>query len=544
MDLAKYRAIFVEEAAENFAEMGRALLALEKNPGCAESIDTAFRMAHSVKGMAASLDYEWIAELAHRLEDRMHAIRDRGRVQPGDEIALLFRGLEALEAMVESVKRGGAPVAADPALVAALRAPAEAPPDPPAAPPQRAAVPAAEDADTGKARASAPTAAAPGPAATVRVQARVLDRFLSTVGEVILCTSQVRTAASGGDGEGGQLDEGLDRMERVVGELQRRALDLRTTPILRIVEPLPRAAREIARRAGKQVEVELSGAELELDRSILDRLSDPLVHLVRNAVDHGIEAPAQRAAQGKPETGRIAIDARREKGHVCIEVRDDGAGIDLERLRARAVEQGILHADLAADLTAAQTAALVFQPGLSTAAQVTEVSGRGVGMDAVRATVEALGGEVEIETQRGRGTTTRLRVPITAAVQRVLLVSVAGETLALPIAKVERILELPATGIERSGADAYATVDEELVPVLELASLLRLGDGSRVGSEALVLAEVRGERVALGAARVLGQQQIYVKPVPELLAGVRALAGFTLLGDGRPVFLLDPNQIA
>ncbi|HVH19502.1 MAG TPA: chemotaxis protein CheA [Myxococcota bacterium] len=535
MDLAKYRAIFVEEAAENFAEMGRALLALEKNPSCADSIDTVFRMAHSVKGMAASLDYTHVTELAHRLEDRMHAIRDRGRVSPGDEIALLFKGLEALEAMVETVKNGGDPSAGDAALLAALRASAQ---------PEVAPAESGGTAPSASPQPSRAAAGAPGPGSSVRVQAGVLDRFLSTVGEVILCTSQVRTAAAGSREDGGHFEAGLDRMERVVGELQRRALDLRTTPILRIVEPLPRAAREIARRAGKQVEVEIAGSELELDRSILDRLSDPLVHLVRNAVDHGIEMPSVREGQGKPLAGRIAIDARREKGHVTIEVRDDGAGIDLEKLRARAVEQGIVHADLAADLTPAQTAALVFHAGLSTAAQVTEVSGRGVGMDAVRATVEALGGEVEIETQRGRGTATRLRVPITAAVQRVLLVEVGGETLALPIAKVERILELPAAAIERSGADAFALIDDELVPVLDLAARLRLGGSGLEAAQALVLTEVRGERVALCAARVLGQQQIYVKPVPELLAGVRALAGFTILGDGRPVFLLDPNQVA
>ena len=549
MDLAKYRAIFVEEAAENFAEMGRALLALEKNPGDAESIDTVFRMAHSVKGMAASLDYGTISELAHRLEDRMHTVRDRGRVSPGEESALLFRGLEALEGMLEAVKSGSQPPPGDASLLAALRAPLATDAVAPLAAEAAAAQAKAPVAPLAGA-AQAPTAlrsasvSVPGPSSTVRVQAGVLDRFLSTVGEVILCTSQVRTAASDGRADGGPFEEGLDRMERVVGELQRRALDLRTTPILRIVEPLPRAAREIARRAGKQVEVVLAGAELELDRSILDRLSDPLVHLVRNAVDHGIEPPAQRRASGKPEAGRIAIEARREKGHVCIEVRDDGAGIDLDRLRARAVELGMLHPDLAADLTPAQAAALVFRAGLSTAREVTEVSGRGVGMDAVRATVEALGGDVEIETQRGRGTTTRLRVPITAAVQRVLLVSVGGETLALPIAKVERILETPASAVEQSGSDAFTLVDGELVPVLELASLLKLDPPPRDALRVLVLAEVRGDRVALGAARVLGQQQIYVKPVPELLAGVRALAGFTILGDGRPVFLLDPNQVA
>jgi two-component system chemotaxis sensor kinase CheA len=542
VDLAKYRAIFVEEAAENFAEMSRALLALEKNPACGDSIDTVFRMAHSVKGMAASLDYGGIAELAHRLEDRMHAVRDRGRLLPGDEIAVLFRGLEALEGMVEAVKQGAAPQPADASLMAALRAPAAEPAALPAQPAPRAPAPAQGTPAAAPAAADRPASAAPQP--TVRVQAGVLDRFLSTVGEVILCTSQVRTAAASDGDDAGRFEEGLDRMERVVGELQRRALDLRTTPLLRIVEPLPRAAREIARRSGKQIEVAIEGAELELDRSILDRLSDPLVHLVRNAVDHGIEPPAERAAAGKPESGRIRIGARRDKGHVCIEVRDDGAGIDLDRLRERAVESGLLHRDLAADLGPSQLAALVFAPGLSTAAAVTEISGRGVGMDAVRSTVEALGGSVEIETRRGHGTLTRLRVPVTAAVQRVLLLAVGSETVALPIAKIERILELPESAIERSGSDAFATLGDELVPVLDLSRQLGLDAVSAHALQSLVLTEVRGERVAFGASRVEGQQQIYVKPVPELLAGVKALAGFTILGDGRPVFLLDPNQVA
>jgi two-component system chemotaxis sensor kinase CheA len=333
-------------------------------------------------------------------------------------------------------------------------------------------------------------------------------------------------------------------MDRVVGELQRRALELRTTRLLRIVEPLPRTAREIAERAGKKVSVEISGIELELDRSILDRIGDPLVHLLRNAVDHGIEMPEVRRAAGKPETGAIHIDARRHKDSIIIAIQDDGAGIDLDVVRARAVEAGVLHADLAADLPPNEIAALVFQPGLSTAQAVSEISGRGVGMDAVRATIESLGGAVEITSERGHGTTACLIVPITAAVQRVLLLSVAGDIVALPIAKVERILELSAEQIEHSGREAFALIDEELVPVLDLADRLAIRSESTGEVVNLVLTEMRGERVALTADRVAGQQQIYVKPVPELLANARALAGLTILGDGRPMFLLDLNQLS
>ena len=373
----------------------------------------------------------------------------------------------------------------------------------------------------------------------MRVRTETLDRFLSTVGEVILNAGQVRTAAGGA-----QLAARLDGMDRAVGELQRRALALRTTPLLRILEPLPRLARDVAQRLGKRVEVEITGGELELDRSILDRLSDPLGHLIRNSVDHGIETPAARAAAGKPEVGRIRIDARREKDSIRIAVADDGAGMDLEAARARAIEAGIVHPDLAADLSPEQLAALAFRPGLSTARSVTEISGRGVGMDAVRATLESLGGAVEFTTERGRGTVTTLVVPITAAVQRVLLVACAGETVALPIARVERILEVAAHEVEASGGEEFVLVDGAPLPVLDLAARIARVPAPRGAVTTLVLIDLRGEPAALRVERVTGQQQIYVKPVPELLAGVRALAGFTILGDGRPVFLIDPNQIA
>lgn len=385
----------------------------------------------------------------------------------------------------------------------------------------------------------------PAPAPAVRVRTETLDRFLSAVGEVILASTQLRVAAfTVGPGRGPRLSSGLDRMDRVVGELQRRALDLRTAPLLRVVEQLPRVAREVAQRAAKRVEVELRGAELELDRAILDRLGDPLVHLIRNAVDHGIEPPDRRAVAGKPEVGRIVIEARRERDTVRISVSDDGAGIDLDAVRRKAVAAGMVLPDLAEDLPPEEVAVLVFRPGLSTAESVSQVSGRGVGMDAVKVTIESLGGHVELATQRGAGTTTTLVVPTSAAVQGVLLFGVGEETVAVPIAKVERIFEVEPEGIERSGGESFTLVDEAPVLVLDLAERLGLPAAPRAGAAPLALAEVRGERVALRVERLVGQQEIYVKPVPPLLAGVRALAGMTVLGDGKPVFLLDLNQLA
>jgi two-component system chemotaxis sensor kinase CheA len=332
-------------------------------------------------------------------------------------------------------------------------------------------------------------------------------------------------------------------MDRVVGDLQRRALELRTTPLSRILDPLPRMAREVARQLGKRVELSIEGAEIELDRSILDRLSDPLVHLIRNAVGHGIEMPSVREEAGKNEIGQIVIDARRVKDSIRISIRDDGAGIDLDQVRERAITAGIVLADLAEDLSPEQLATLVFQPGISTAESISELSGRGVGMDAVRATIEALGGQVEIATKRRCGTTTTMVVPITAAVQRVLLLGVSGETVAIPVTKVERIIEVEASTIERSGNEAFTLVEDEPVAVFQLAEFLCLPTPKPQAQEVLVLADVRGELMAIKIDSVVGHQQIYVKPIPELLSGIRSLAGLTILGDGLPIFLLDLNQL-
>lgn len=360
---------------------------------------------------------------------------------------------------------------------------------------------------------------------------------------MILSSSQLRAGVAR-YAQDPDVADGFDRVDRRVAELQRRVLELRTAPLDRVTENLPRTARAVAEKLGKRVEVEILGAELELDRAILDRLGEPLLHLVRNAIDHGLEAPADRLAAGKPEVGRLRIEARRQRDSILIDVADDGRGIDLATVSRRAVEAGLIHVDLVSDLPPEEIVRFIFHPGLSTAKAVSEVSGRGVGMDAVKATIEGLGGEVLLRTERGRGTTTTLLVPITAAVQRVLLVGIADERVAIPISKVERILEVSVDAIEHAAGDSFTLIDGTPVPVIELARMLRIeGPPSRGETVPMVLSEVRGERVALAVDRFHGQQEFYVKPVPELLACVRILSGLTVLQDGSPVFLLDLNQL-
>jgi two-component system chemotaxis sensor kinase CheA len=391
---------------------------------------------------------------------------------------------------------------------------------------------------------TAESASSPTLASTVRVRTETLDRFLGAVGEVILSTTQLRSSVSSYD-EDAKVSARFDGVDRRVTELQRRVMELRTTPLSRVMDTLPRTARQIAERLGKRVEVEILGAELELDRSILDRLAEPLLHLVRNAVDHGLEAPEERTAAGKDEVGRIIIGARRQKDCIVIDVCDDGGGIDLDSVRRRAIEAGLLFEDLADDLPPEQIASFIFNPGLSTAENISDVSGRGVGMDAVKATIESLGGTVEIRTERGDGTTTSMIVPITAAVQRVLVVGVGDQRVALPVSRIEHIHEVPVEAVEDAGGESFTLVDDDPVLVLELADAVRI-PAKRASARAaqLVMIDLRGERVALRVDRFIGQQEIYIKPVPELLSNVKLLAGMTVLEDGSPIFLLDLNHIA
>ena len=387
-------------------------------------------------------------------------------------------------------------------------------------------------------------AEAQGLSSTVRVRTDTLDRFLGVVGEVILSSRQLRSVAVSTDSTAA-VQSALDGLERQIAELQRRALELRTTRMSRVMDYLPRSARQIADRLGKQIDVALTGDDLEIDRSILDRLGEPLLHLVRNAVDHGLEGVAERESSGKPARGQLVIEAHRDKEAIRITVRDDGRGVDLDKLRARAIEAGRLHPDLAEDLTPEQIAPFVFEAGLSTADEVSEVSGRGVGMEAVKTTTESLGGQVEIATEPGLGTRTTLTVPISAAVQKVLVVEVGGQRLALPLHRIESVLEVEASDIEDAGGESFLLIEGDPVLVLNLAQAIRAPESNaRSGRVHLVLTEWRGERVALRVNDFQGQHEIYVKSVPELLSPVRMLAGLTLLEDGSPVFLLDVNQVA
>jgi len=379
---------------------------------------------------------------------------------------------------------------------------------------------------------------------TVRVRVELLDSFLDAVGELILATARIREVGKSiPEAVRPVLDEGVDRLQAAVKDLHDKVMTARMTPLQLLTDRLPRVARDLARRVGKLVEVEVQGAEIEIDRAILDELADPLTHVIRNAVDHGIEAPHLRELSGKPATGRLVVSARRERDRVILDLTDDGRGMDPEALRQAAVARGALSAAAAASLSDRDALQLACLPGVSTAEQVTDISGRGVGMDAVKRVVEAVGGALEMVSVRGHGTRVSLRLPLTVAVQPVLLVRVGEEVLGLPIAKVHGAAQADTARLERSQGEPMLPYEGGLVPVRELATLLGLPRDAGTGPRQVVVADGDGSRVGLAVDALLGQEEAVLKPLARPLDLVPGLSAVTVLGNGRPVFILDVPRL-
>jgi len=653
--MGKYLGLFVSEASDHLNGLAEDLVRLERASRQGEDrshiVDSMFRHAHSVKGMAASMQFDGISSLAHRAEDLLGALRRHAGPISAEIVDLLLVTVDGLMAMVEKGS-SGPPPPPDPMLaerlaraVAALRqgtdgsaplpaatpGPRRRPPPagasepastPTPGPARRLAVeveiagscpvpavrgflvlkklgglgavvlssPTVEDLKAGRipgkrldvlvdtaeapqsveralsqisdlsrvvVRGAGPEAAppmTPAPARpeaagaessrTVRVRAELLDYFLDTVGELILATARLREVGRALPATHRRThEEGVDRLHAIVKDLHGKVMAVRMTPLAVVTDRLPRAARDLARKVGKQVDVQLSGTEIEIDRAILDELGDPLLHVLRNAVDHGIESPAQRERAGKPPVGRISLSARRDRDRVILEVADDGKGMDPSKLRAAAVARGAIGPEQAAALSDREALLLCCLPGVSTADVVTDVSGRGVGMDAVKKTVEAVGGTLEIESAPGSGTRLVLRLPLTVAVQAVLLVRVGEEVVGLPIAKVHGAVEVPTASLERSQGEPVLGYGGGHVPVHDLARLLGLPPGPQGAVCSVVVAEGEGGRIGLGVDALLGQEEAVLKPLARPLNLVPGLSAVTVLGSGRPVFILDVPRL-
>ena len=381
-------------------------------------------------------------------------------------------------------------------------------------------------------------------ARTVRVRTELLDYFLDTVGELLLATARLRELGKVlPESSRPPIEEGVYRLHALVKDLHDKVMSARMTPLSLITDRLPRAARDIARRKEREVDLVITGAEIELDRAILDELADPLLHLLRNCIDHGLESPEERAAAGKGPRGRVSVSVRRARDRVVVEMEDDGRGMNAAKLKAAAVARGAISAETAARMTDREAFLLSCLPGVSTAKDVSEISGRGVGMDAVKRVVENVGGTLEIESELGRGTHFTLKLPLTVAVVHLLLVGVGEEVFGLPIAKVVGALEADGEALERSRETPLLPHGQGLLPVYGLDSLVGIAAPVRKGPRPFVVMEGDAGRVALAVDRLVGQEEAVLKPLSQPLDLLPGLSGVTILGSGRPVFILDVPRL-
>ncbi|HEY0334534.1 MAG TPA: chemotaxis protein CheA [Stenotrophomonas sp.] len=418
------------------------------------------------------------------------------------------------------------PVPAPPASLA-IDAPAAAPAPAPVAATALANAPAA----------NAPTAAASEAETSIRVSVDKVDALINLVGELVI--TQAMLKAVSGDLEAGlaeRLSAGLDLLERNTRDLQEAVISVRMLPVDAVFRRFPRLVRDLSTRLGKQVRLRTLGEGTELDKGLIEKIADPLVHLVRNSIDHGLELPDARRADGKDETGTITLAASHQGGHIVIEVSDDGRGLNREKILAKAAERGIAVPDNPTDT---QVWDLIFAPGFSTADAVTDLSGRGVGMDVVRRNIQALGGEVQVESRAGHGTRTLIRLPLTLAILDGMTVSVAGETLILPLAYVLEALQPQAADIRTmAGEGRVLRVRGEYLPILSLSDYYGYA-GERSVDPLVVVVEGDGQKIALEVDELVGQQQVVVKNIENNYRRIGGISGATILGDGRVALIVD-----
>lgn len=578
IDIRKFIGRFVEEARDHLARLGEGLAALDAGRADPEGVNALFRSAHTIKGSSRMLRLASITEIAHRLEDVLGAMRDGSLAYSAPLGQLLYRALDQLADLVDRLAQGGDGAslpAPDGALcqalaqAAGLAAPAdEAPAEPALAPvaPQPPVVPA--EPATVAAPVPAAQAGAPEPrlqaAETVRVRLSKLDELIKLMGEVVSSHARMRERLADihalerslGDGAAQGLrqfarllKDDVQAQEALMDELHDKTLLMRMLPLAIVLEPAARLVRELARSVGKQVECSIGGTEIELDRQLIDKLSDPIIHLIRNAIDHGIELPAARAAAGKPAQGRLRLSARQDGGWVVIEVADDGGGIPVAAVREKAVKKGLLSAEKAAALSDQEAIDLIFLPGFSTSSIITDLSGRGVGMDVVRQTVlDELQGAVGIETRPGQGTTFSLRLPMSLAMMRVLLVQAHGLPWGFTAQHVVELQRVPAQALMQVAERQVVIVRNEFVPVVPLAELLRVpapaapaggpGAQERHPGLLLVVLQVRSEKIAVQVDGLLDERDMVIKPLPPHLRRLPLVSGMVITGRNEMVNVL------
>ena len=560
---------FLLESDENLSQLDRDLVELESHPTSREILARIFRTVHTIKGASGFLGFTNLGMVAHAGENLLSQLRD-GQLAVNSEIA------SGLLSLVDAIRRMRSEIAATgkegdgdyTPLLETLRrlqekgqveespaavGPVQAKPEAPAPTPDTGRRPSAAGEVSSLATGDS---AAHAESLSLRVDVHQLDKLMDLVGELVLARNQILQMSYREQDPAFLANS--QRLNLITTELQEGVAKARMQPIVNVWQQFPRLVRDLGIGCRKKVRLEINGNETELDKGVLEAIKDPLAHLVRNAVDHGIESPEERVAAGKPEEGRLVLRAFHENGQVNIEISDDGAGIDLERVRQKAVDQRLITAEKAPVMEDREILSLIFLPGFSTARTVTNISGRGVGMDVVKTNIERVGGTVVVDSQRGLGTTVRIRIPLTLAIISALMVTASGDRYAIPQPNVIELLQLDELErkkqIDRIQGVTVCRLRGRLLPLVYLDSELQLASLSAdtassrksrgAGDGTVVVLRTHGRQFGLVVDHVNDIQEIVVKPLSKLIRAANIFAGATIVGDGRVSLILDAHGLA
>ncbi|UPY37252.1 chemotaxis protein CheW [Sediminicoccus sp. KRV36] len=532
---------FLTETNEGLASLDAALLQLERNPANGSVLSEVFRTVHTIKGTCGFLGLPRLEAVAHAAENVLGLWRDGTLPVTQAGITLILSAADRFKQIIAGLEATGREPAGDDApLKAALAAAASG----------EAALPAIEAVADAASMPEPQAEATPGSSnapQTIRVAVDVLEDLMVLVSELVLTRNQLMQLARAE--ENAAFAVPLQRLSQITSDLQDGVMKTRMQPIGNAWAKLPRLVRDLSNDLGKRIELEMRGAETELDRQVMELIKDPLTHMVRNSADHGLETPEQRRAAGKKETGRILLNAFHEGGHIVLEIGDDGRGLNTDRIKAKVVAQGLATEAELATMSEREIHRFIFRAGFSTAAEVTSVSGRGVGMDVVKTNIERIGGMVDLTSREHRGTTFSIKIPLTLAIAAALIVEAGGERFAIPQAGV---LELVRVGggdgpkVERIKDAAVLRLRDQLLPLVPLKHVLRLetAEGPAESEGFVVVTQIAGQLFGIVVDRVFDTEEIVVKPVAPILRHITMFSGNTILGDGSVIMILDPNGIA
>src|SRR5215470_6170958 len=557
---------FLTETNESIDVVDVELVRFEQEPNNAQILSRIFRLVHTIKGTCGFLNLPRLEALTHAAETLIGNFRD-GAPVTGESVSLILATIDRIKVLLEELERNQAEQTGDDRdLIEQLaQAAAQVSGAAPAAPPkveEPKAAPAADaapatrdgtqDGKPARAKAdAAPRSSEEGAESrvahqSIRVHVDTLEQLMTMVSELVLTRNQLLEIVR--RHEDSEFKAPLQRLSNVTAELQEGVMKTRMQPIGNAWQKLPRIVRDLSNELGKPIELEMHGAETELDRQVLDLIKDPLTHMVRNSADHGIEEPGRRQVAGKPEKGTIRLSAWHEGGHIIIEIADDGRGLDAQKIKMTAVARGLATEAEIEKMPDAQAFKFIFAPGFSTASQITNVSGRGVGLDVVRANIDQIGGTIDVKTVPGRGTSFTIKIPLTLAIVSALIVEAAGDRFAIPQLAVVELVRVRANSehrIERIKDAAVLRLRNKLLPLVTLKSMLKIAEGRDEAQSAfIVVMQVGNQTFGVVVDAVFHTEEIVVKPMCSRLRNITLFGGNTILGDGSVIMIIDPNGLA